>query len=187
MATSCHHFSASNHRNVSAVMLILVYLIVFDSIFLEIMAIRPLAAEQRWRNNIVIQSLPRGRVPASRSSPCTYIPGGKSRGRCAMAVGEGRHSGHAVGAPPVAAALPPSAASEWWILKELIYSLDVVNTNLIFLSYICFFSFYFGCDNSPIQIWLNLLERVEGNHGMIFNFLCSKKYCYTFHLKQILF
>ncbi|KAL9683407.1 hypothetical protein QQ045_015229 [Rhodiola kirilowii] len=29
------------------------------------------------------QSLQRGRVPPSRSSPCTYIPG-KSRGRCAQ-------------------------------------------------------------------------------------------------------
>ncbi|KAL8538977.1 hypothetical protein ACS0TY_000835 [Phlomoides rotata] len=90
MATS----SIPNHMNVSAVMLILIYLIVFDSIFLEITAIRPLEAEQQRKGNIVIQSL-RGRVPASGSSPCTYIPGGKSRGRCAMAVNEGRVSGQA--------------------------------------------------------------------------------------------
>ncbi|KZV55251.1 hypothetical protein F511_06728 [Dorcoceras hygrometricum] len=58
---------------------------------------------ERWRRqkrSLVIQSLPRGPVPSSGSSPCTYIPGGKKRGRCALAVDGGRLPGHATAAPP---------------------------------------------------------------------------------------
>ncbi|KAK4337653.1 hypothetical protein RND71_042140 [Anisodus tanguticus] len=35
--------------------------------------------------DLIIQSLPRGQVPSFGASPCTNIPGGKRRGRCALA------------------------------------------------------------------------------------------------------
>ncbi|KAK4359871.1 hypothetical protein RND71_022100 [Anisodus tanguticus] len=35
--------------------------------------------------DLILQSLPRGQVPSSGASPCTNIPGGKRRGRCALA------------------------------------------------------------------------------------------------------
>lgn len=47
------------------------------------MAMRTLNGEQ-WMNKNLIQSL-RGPVPPSGSSPCTYIPGGSTRGRCVLA------------------------------------------------------------------------------------------------------
>lgn len=82
-------------------LLLLIVLIFLDWSCLKTAAIRPLEAEQRLRNmkkNLIIQSLPRGRVPPSRSNPCTFIPGGKSRGRCAFAV-LGEVSGHPAPAP----------------------------------------------------------------------------------------
>ncbi|KAI3458721.1 hypothetical protein Pfo_015384 [Paulownia fortunei] len=100
MAT-CHQCSKSTNISI----LLLVYLIFFESSCQEILALRPLEGEQWLKKNLVIQSLPRGRVPASRSSPCTYIPGGKSRGRCALAAIKGDFSGHPATAP--AAAFPP--------------------------------------------------------------------------------
>lgn len=42
----------------------------------QTLALRPLG---------IIESLRRGPVPPSQSSPCTYIPGGGGRGRCVLA------------------------------------------------------------------------------------------------------
>lgn len=47
--------------------------------------------EELWlkqTTNLIIQSLPRGPVPSSGASPCTNIPGGNRRGRCALAKEE---------------------------------------------------------------------------------------------------
>lgn len=54
----------------------------------EIQAMRPLEGEQWLKKHIFIQSLQRGPVPSSSSNPCTYIPGGKPRGRCTLAENE---------------------------------------------------------------------------------------------------
>ncbi|KAL7147020.1 hypothetical protein ABFS83_06G080500 [Erythranthe nasuta] len=86
--------------------LIFTCLIFFESNFREAGAIRPILMTEG--NILVIQSLPRGAVPKSGSSPCTYIPGGKSRGRCALAVAGEGFSGHPASAP-AAAAFPPLA------------------------------------------------------------------------------
>ncbi|KAL8050412.1 hypothetical protein ABFX02_06G080600 [Erythranthe guttata] len=85
--------------------LIFACLIIFESNFREARAIRPILMTEGYI--LVIQSLPRGAVPKSGSSPCTYIPGGKSRGRCALAVAAGEgFSGHPASAP-APAAFPP--------------------------------------------------------------------------------
>ncbi|KAK4798644.1 hypothetical protein SAY86_030970 [Trapa natans] len=47
-------------------------LLISISCFQQTLALRPLG---------IFESLRRGPVPPSRSSPCTYIPGGRSRGR----------------------------------------------------------------------------------------------------------
>ncbi|KAH6762643.1 hypothetical protein C2S52_020076 [Perilla frutescens var. hirtella] len=81
--------------------LLVIFLVFMEWNCVKITAIRPVeAAEQRLKNKniLVIQSLPRGRVPPSGSNPCTYIPGGRSRGRCAIAV-EGEFSSHLAAAP----------------------------------------------------------------------------------------
>ncbi|PIN09251.1 hypothetical protein CDL12_18167 [Handroanthus impetiginosus] len=93
-------------RNISVILLI--YFLILELGCREIMAIRlPDTAEQRRRGqNLVIQSLPRGPVPPSGSNPCTYIPGGRSRGRCALAVHGGDFSGGP--AAETMAAFPPA-------------------------------------------------------------------------------
>lgn len=53
----------------------------------KVSGLRLLEGEQ-WlkpKTDLIIQSLPRGPVPSSGASPCTNIPGGKRRGRCALA------------------------------------------------------------------------------------------------------
>ncbi|KAF7143515.1 hypothetical protein RHSIM_Rhsim05G0177900 [Rhododendron simsii] len=60
----------------------------------ENLATRPLEGEE-WLNDLktlAIQSLQRGPVTPSGSSPCTYIPGG-TRGRCTLAENESNYSG----------------------------------------------------------------------------------------------
>lgn len=56
--------------------------------------------EEKWlstmSNNLVIQSLPRGPVPPSHANPCTYVPGGPNKGKCALA---GEFSGDEAAAP----------------------------------------------------------------------------------------
>lgn len=37
----------------------------------------------KGHHNLLVQSLPRGRLPPSGANPCTRIPGGK-RGRCTL-------------------------------------------------------------------------------------------------------
>ncbi|KAL2557926.1 hypothetical protein Fot_02665 [Forsythia ovata] len=59
---------------------------------------RPLNGEQWLKNNLVIQSLPRGTVPSSGGSTCTNIPGGKGRRRCTLAENEENFSGNAASA-----------------------------------------------------------------------------------------
>ncbi|KAK4431164.1 hypothetical protein Salat_0878500 [Sesamum alatum] len=82
-----------------------IFLIILQSSCRGTAATRPLEGEQWLNKNLVIQSLPRGPVPPSGGSPCTYIPGGRSRGRCALAAEEGDFSGQQAAAP--AAAFPP--------------------------------------------------------------------------------
>ncbi|KAL0317158.1 UNVERIFIED_CONTAM: hypothetical protein Sangu_2130100 [Sesamum angustifolium] len=86
----------------SVAVLSLVFLIVLESSCRGTVATRPLEGEQWLNKNLVIQSLPRGRVPPSSGSPCTYIPGGRSRGRCALAAEEGDFSGQRPAAFPPA-------------------------------------------------------------------------------------
>lgn len=74
---------------------VVIFLIVLIFMKPRFVAGRPLADK-----NLLIQSLPRGRVPPSRANPCTYIPGGKSRGRCVIAVvSEEEISGQPAAAP----------------------------------------------------------------------------------------
>ncbi|KAF3647066.1 hypothetical protein P3S67_026309 [Capsicum chacoense] len=70
------------------------FLVLFLSILLilsdfhqEVSGLRILEGEQwlKQRTDLIIQSLPRGPVPSSGANPCTNIPGGKRRGRCALA------------------------------------------------------------------------------------------------------
>ncbi|KAK4759919.1 hypothetical protein SAY87_023050 [Trapa incisa] len=59
----------------SAYVVFMVSLVLSISCFERTLALRPLG---------IFESLRRGPVPPSRSSPCTYIPGGKGRGRCVL-------------------------------------------------------------------------------------------------------
>ncbi|KAL2555731.1 uncharacterized protein Fot_00470 [Forsythia ovata] len=88
---------AASHFNWIKIMF--VFSIFFLSLSSEIRATRPLEGEQFLKKNLVIQSLPRGPIPPSSGNPCTYIPGGKGRGRCTLAESEGDFAGH-VGVSP---------------------------------------------------------------------------------------
>lgn len=81
--------------------------------FQESLGMRPLEEEELWLKS-VIQSLQRGPVTPSGSSPCTYIPGSPRRGRCALAENEinvassGHHNaaGSSPPQPPLVTAFP---------------------------------------------------------------------------------
>lgn len=70
--------------------LFLSILILSNNFYDEVSGLRILEEEQwlKQTTNLIIQSLPRGPVPSSGASPCTNIPGGKRRGRCALAKEE---------------------------------------------------------------------------------------------------
>ncbi|KAG8364611.1 hypothetical protein BUALT_Bualt18G0015500 [Buddleja alternifolia] len=96
--------AADHHRGCITLQLLLIIFLIFSNWNCRgIVAMRPLKEGERWMTkiNLVIQSLPRGPVPPSRGSPCTYIPGGKSRGRCALATNEGDSSDHPAAAPMI--------------------------------------------------------------------------------------
>uniref|UniRef100_M0ZKB4 Uncharacterized protein n=1 Tax=Solanum tuberosum TaxID=4113 RepID=M0ZKB4_SOLTU len=67
--------------------LFLSILLISSDFHQEVSGLRILEGEQwlKQTTDLIIQSLPRGPVPSSGASPCTNIPGGKRRGRCALA------------------------------------------------------------------------------------------------------
>lgn len=66
-------------------------ILLLSSFHQKVSGLRILKGEEwlKQTTDLIIQSLPRGRVPSSGANPCTNIPGGKRRGRCALAQNEG--------------------------------------------------------------------------------------------------
>ncbi|KAL6325865.1 hypothetical protein AAG906_031118 [Vitis piasezkii] len=72
-----------NSSNSTTIMLILVLLFAVSNNIQQLVAIRPFIEE--YASAVMeIQSLQRGPVPPSGSSPCTYIPE-RNHGRCTLA------------------------------------------------------------------------------------------------------
>nr|GMD86164.1 hypothetical protein A4A49_38953 [Ipomoea batatas] len=72
----------------AAVWLVLAFFVVMNNLQ-SACAMRVLKGEDLWVNkhhNMLVESLPRGRLPSSGANPCTRIPGAR-RGRCTL---EGR-------------------------------------------------------------------------------------------------
>ncbi|GAB4841687.1 hypothetical protein Ancab_022409 [Ancistrocladus abbreviatus] len=71
-------------------------------------AVRILEGDELWMKRegglLLLEALPRGKVPPSKSSPCTNIPGQSKGGHCALqemnAAGRGMRGGGYVRAPP---------------------------------------------------------------------------------------
>lgn len=83
----------------------LAVIFIFSMFILSISAMRPLEGDHWLQTALVIQSLQRGPVPPSRSSPCTYIPG-RGRGRCTL--GEINYAGRS------------SHATRGWAFADLV-------------------------------------------------------------------
>ncbi|MCD9642444.1 hypothetical protein HAX54_029272 [Datura stramonium] len=68
------------------VLFLSILLVVSSDFHRKVSGLRILEGEQwlKQTTDLIIQSLPRGSVPSSGASPCTNIPGGKRRGRCAL-------------------------------------------------------------------------------------------------------
>ncbi|KAL8533337.1 hypothetical protein ACS0TY_009651 [Phlomoides rotata] len=103
----------TNHKHINTVVLF-VFLIFISYGCEEIMATRTLNGEEWMKKNLVIQSV-RGPVPPSGSSPCTYIPGGSSRGRCVLAGDFSTAAVEAAAPPP---AFPPAMVHFGAIFKS---------------------------------------------------------------------
>ncbi|KAF6175050.1 hypothetical protein GIB67_039598 [Kingdonia uniflora] len=60
---------------------------------------RPLEGDEWLKTKgLVLESLPKGKVPASHSSPCTGLPG-RGKGRCGL--NSKNYAGHVARSPPV--------------------------------------------------------------------------------------
>ncbi|CAI9775944.1 unnamed protein product [Fraxinus pennsylvanica] len=80
----------------------LIFWVLFMSMFIqEGNAMRPLGMEQ-WlkREATLLASLPKGDVPTSGGSKCTYIPGGGSTGSCPLNEKHYAGGGATAHAPP---------------------------------------------------------------------------------------
>ena len=88
-----------NSSNSTTIMLILVLLFAVSNNIQQLVAIRPLI--EGYASAVMeIQSLQRGPVPPSGSSPCTYIPE-RNHGRCTLADPDPDHGQMGVAhAPP---------------------------------------------------------------------------------------
>ncbi|KAM7463757.1 hypothetical protein LguiA_031878 [Lonicera macranthoides] len=102
---------SKNHKFFT-LQLILIILCIWG--FQESLGMRPLEEEDLWLKSVV-QSLQRGPVPPSGSNPCTYIPGFRRRGRCALAENEinianpGHHNAAGASPPALVMAFPEVA------------------------------------------------------------------------------
>ncbi|KAK1395307.1 hypothetical protein POM88_014363 [Heracleum sosnowskyi] len=91
-----------NSFKISCITVVTMMLMILTSDIQSANGMRPLGEYKKWLKElpvpVLLESLPRGPVSPSSSSPCTHIPGGKPTGHCT--IEEMNFAGH-VFPPPL--------------------------------------------------------------------------------------